>query len=365
MKVLLILIIVLRIDLIGSSRYHGGLLTYEVFNSSESKVEILLTQTFLFNSTDVYCNETMISDRSLLFADKIKCIRNCTQSITFNESTSIDLNCDEYSESFDIAVGRYSQLMTFDKDSYLWIGSQNGLWHELSLPGVNGMNARWSLSILINLKCRPDGQLNELPFLEPIFPMSIPLGIEQMILLPIDDIENDDIRCRFANSTLKECGDVCYPSSLPNGTELLSNCTLKITGMNENDWYAVTMIVEDFLNRSSHEPLGSISVQFLIHVQNETICNASILNGYMEIDYDEDDQCDFVLVGISYSFLFYAEISCSDARIIREIRILSSLNLTKSELEQTASSKWTIYVDWTPTIEEIGLQTVCAIAIDR
>ena len=41
---------------------------------------------------------------------------------------------------------------------------------------------------------------------------------------------------------IDECGDICYPSSLPNGTSL-SNCTITFKGMRAGTWYAVAIQV--------------------------------------------------------------------------------------------------------------------------
>jgi hypothetical protein len=41
---------------------------------------------------------------------------------------------------------------------------------------------------------------------------------------------------------IDECGDICYPSSVPNGTTL-SNCTLTFTGLKSGTWYAVAIQV--------------------------------------------------------------------------------------------------------------------------
>jgi hypothetical protein len=41
---------------------------------------------------------------------------------------------------------------------------------------------------------------------------------------------------------IDECGGICYPSSVPNGTSL-SNCTLSFDGLVPNTWYAVAIQV--------------------------------------------------------------------------------------------------------------------------
>ena len=42
---------------------------------------------------------------------------------------------------------------------------------------------------------------------------------------------------------IDECGGICYPNSVPNGTTL-SNCTLSFTGLKPNTWYAVSLQVK-------------------------------------------------------------------------------------------------------------------------
>ena len=43
---------------------------------------------------------------------------------------------------------------------------------------------------------------------------------------------------------IDECGGICHPSSVPNGS-VLSNCTLTLTGLRANTWYAVAIQVKD------------------------------------------------------------------------------------------------------------------------
>ena len=47
---------------------------------------------------------------------------------------------------------------------------------------------------------------------------------------------------------IDECGSICYPSSVPNGTSL-SNCTLSFKGLVPNTWYAVAIQVNTIVNR--------------------------------------------------------------------------------------------------------------------
>jgi hypothetical protein len=49
---------------------------------------------------------------------------------------------------------------------------------------------------------------------------------------------------------IDECGGICFPSSMPNGT-ILSNCTLFFQGLVPNTWYGVAIQVSAFVNAIS------------------------------------------------------------------------------------------------------------------
>lgn len=45
---------------------------------------------------------------------------------------------------------------------------------------------------------------------------------------------------------IDECGDICYPGSVPNDT-ILSNCKVTFTGLRANTWYAIALQVSKLL----------------------------------------------------------------------------------------------------------------------
>ena len=58
-------------------------------------------------------------------------------------------------------------------------------------------------------------------------PGTLPTTVSYLIRQPVD-----------------ECGTVCYPSNVPNGT-VLNNCALTFTGLVPDRWYAITLQVND------------------------------------------------------------------------------------------------------------------------
>ena len=119
---------------------------------------------------------------------------------------------------------------------------KNGNWRELSLPVGIGIAGGWSFLSLIDLRLRANGKFNNPPTSTIISPVEIPVGVAQLIPIPVFDPDNDYVQCRFAQG-VQECGSVCYPDSLPVGSKLYTNCTLFITGSNVNDWYAAAIVV--------------------------------------------------------------------------------------------------------------------------
>ncbi len=113
----------------------------------------------------------------------------------------------------------------------------------MSLPTGSGSSNTWSIACTIDLIIRSDtGKINTPPVATMISPIYIPVGKRTSLFIPTIDGDNDIVRCRFGNSTT-ECQSVCPPSSLPNNTVIISNCTLFITGANVSDWYAITLQV--------------------------------------------------------------------------------------------------------------------------
>ena len=242
---------------INATHFEGGTITYKVLNTSGSTVSILLTQTYVYDYTKIYCNNSMILNQApkLLFASpylednsKVLCIENCTQSGGY-VAPSVVSYCTDYSVGLGITVGQRSDVINITNGSYFLVAYQSISWRPLSLPAGSGsLNTTWSISCLINLQMRSDGSgYNHPPVSTIISPIYIPVGIQQVILVPTIDADNDQVRCRFANGT-NECGIPCPPASLPNGTTLFSNCTLLITGAKVNDWYAVTIEVSTIYN---------------------------------------------------------------------------------------------------------------------
>lgn len=220
-------------------------------------------------------------------------------------------------------------------------------------------NAKWNMTTTIDIRPRSDnGLINTPPTASVFSPYGIPYNIATQIIIPTMDIDGDDVRCRWSTSQL-ECGDVCYPKVIPSPTSISSNCILTITGTSPTAWYCAAIQVEDFLNTTTSQPLSSISVQFLIYVYVPRNCSSPTLSSSLI--------CEDVQVGVPYQFTYIAINSCGASSNISDIAIQSFTGIVQNPLIDVNSNKttYTMLVTYTPVSSQIGVQVLCARAIDE
>jgi len=232
-----------------AAHFQGGTISYKIANYTNLTASIRISQTYIYVYPTIYCNNSYILNQSPKLdmtgrgenGQYLNCTANCT-TLGGYMSVPLDPYCTDYSSVMNIAIGERSDIVNVSIGSYFVVSFASNNWRPLSLPVGNGAALSWSLSCTINLQLRPNGALNNAPVAAIISPIYIPVGIQQTIFIPTIDADNDQVRCRFAVGA-DECAGVCPPGSLPNGTTILSNCTLFITGTNVGDWYAVATMV--------------------------------------------------------------------------------------------------------------------------
>jgi hypothetical protein len=236
-----------------------------------------------------------------------------------------------------------------------------GYYRLLALSaGGTDSSAHWNITATIDIRPRTDnGLINTPPIANVISPYGIPYNITTQIIIPTMDVDGDDVRCRWSNSTL-ECGDVCFPQAIPVTTTLSSNCILTITGNTMIGWYCASIQVEDFLNTStSLQPMSSTPLQFLIYVYTPKNCSTPILTS--------PSTCVGVQVGIPSTLSYTVINSCGASSNISDIAIQSFTGIVQGPLVSITPNK-TIYamnITYTPLASQVGLQILCAAALDK
>ncbi len=236
-----------------------------------------------------------------------------------------------------------------------------GYYRSLILSnGTNFTAAHWSITATIDIRPRADdGLINTPPSATVMSPYGIPCNITTQIIIPTMDVDGDDVRCRWSNSS-SECGNVCYPLTTPIGTTLSSNCTLTITGTSVGAWYCASIQVEDFLNTStSLPPMSSTPIQFLIYVYKSKNCSNPTLKS--------PSTCVGAQVGHPTTVTLTAINSCGSSSNISSIAIQTFSGIVEGPLVLITPNK-TVYamnITYTPLAYQVGLQILCATALDK
>ena len=166
--------------------------------------------------------------------------------------------------------------------------------------------------------------------------------------------------CRWAQNTsqLDECGDVCQMA--PGSTLDNDNCmlTFNSTGKTVGQYYAVTLMVEDFLDPNTYTPFSKVPIQFLIHIVASPACPLK-----PTISTNLSD-CTAIQVGVSFSFTLTIDQGCPGTTL-KDVFTMPPLYMYKQGIVSVSSTRWTVTETWIPDQLQLGSQVFCAVATDR
>ncbi|CAF1104328.1 unnamed protein product [Adineta ricciae] len=353
---------------VESRHFLGGTISWKVLNNenqTSSSVPVTFTQSYQWKESATYCNQSLIFVYPPVSVnpDILQCVSPTslcggyttlsTQGYCMDSSLISDTRSSYILHTENITVG-----------SKFCVAFQNMNWMVLQAPSCNTScplsSAGWSIGSCIDLTIRLGGFVNTSPVANMISPVKVPVNSTTNIKIPVLDADNDILRCRWAKKTsaLDECGDVC-------GTILGSqldrdNCVLSFnsTGKTVGDFFAVTLMVEDFPNATSNTSLSSVPIQFLIEIVASPLCvSKPMINLNLS-------QCVAIQVGMRYNFTVIIDQGCPNTSVIDLITV-SPLYMSKSSPVQIGSNhQWSVSYTWIPTVEQIGPQIYCAMAID-
>ncbi|CAF2977539.1 unnamed protein product [Rotaria sp. Silwood2] len=237
---------------VDASHFLGGTIIWSPLNSSATgtSVSIIITQIYSWTWELAKCTISNIANGEQVpitssyngMRNKLNCISNCATGATGYSAPLIWHFCTDASSVQGSSVGRRSDIINVGQNSDFIVAFADNAWRPLVISSA----AAWSIASRLNLKLRANNSVyNSAPVATMMSPINIPVGIAQVIQVPIGNADGDTIRCRWSNGT-NECGDVCPPSSLPNNTIIYPNCTIVITGRTARDWFAVALMVRMF-----------------------------------------------------------------------------------------------------------------------
>ncbi|CAF1159584.1 unnamed protein product [Rotaria sordida] len=360
--IILLLFVLICSTCINATHFYGGTITWMPIDSytNSSSVDITITQTYSWSYPVISCttNVPVSSGRS---NTNLTCIANCSNDGGYsNAPISILTDCTSYSDTLGTISSTRSINITLNASASFYIAYTGSSWRNLYSASTSGLS--WSVVSLINLHLRSDGIINTPPVSNVLSPQYVIENTTTLIDIPISDVNiGDNVRCRWAvnqgSGSIDECSSICYSSSLPSGTTL-SNCTLSFTGLVPNTCYPVALQVEDFINKTSTDPMSSVPVQFLICVKTTPSC--TILPVIISLT-----DCLNVQVGVTTNFTLYIMNLCNSSATITEVIIsqaISSMTVGTLTNSTTNTSLSYISLTWTPQSSQIGTQELCVYA---
>ena len=204
---------------------------------------------------------------------------------------------------------------------------------------------RWNISTTFSLATRPDtGEINSSPRVASFPYLYLLEGYYHTIPLVVSDPDNDNVRCRWANST--ECLSVC--NSIPGAILDPNSCTIRYLADNGIGLKAVAIMIEDFLP-SSFVPLSSVAHQFLVYVVDsfQFSCRSQPL-----LITPLQGKCINIPPNTAFTDQLIARSGCSNTTIT-SFQIIAPIGTSKGELQQIGgTNNYYINIAWTPTANQ-------------
>ena len=207
------------------------------------------------------CNSTHVAN-SVLFSSNGGKIINCQYGCSGTIISPISYVCTYFSVEDDWSFGEYHKTYLFnsvsDKNTVtIGTASTNCNWIKEAGDG------NWNISTTFSLAIRADtGKINSSPRVLPTPPLRLQQGCSYTIPLAISDPDTDTVRCRWAVG--RECMSIC--NRFPGAVLDSNSCTITYTANNGTGIKAVAIMIEDYAPVSSHHPLSSVALQFLVLV---------------------------------------------------------------------------------------------------
>ncbi|XP_052280448.1 sushi, von Willebrand factor type A, EGF and pentraxin domain-containing protein 1-like [Dreissena polymorpha] len=304
-------------------------------------------------SSHYYCDDTIISNRTLIGTDSMTCFSGCTGNVG-----SLQFLCTDYNTgNDDWTTGRNTitytpgvTAFTFGYTGCCWISTL-----------VYGKDSSWQFQATVDMSVRNDTELiNRSPTVEMAPIVVLLSGCTYTIQLPVGDVDGDIVRCRWA-STTNECAGVC--NAIPGATINQTQCSITYSAYTVG-YYAVAVQIEDFRSQISTIPLSSIPLQFLVHVISCTNCTCDSAPEFVS-PTPRSDECYAIKVGDQ----FQVSITARSKYILRSVTTITAIGMRRSTATQSTDGTWNyifVNITWAPTASDGGRDhSLCFYATDN
>lgn len=356
------------LSVVAASHFRGGLIYWKTVgpvNATSGLVPVEITQRFGWRrdySPETHCDDHVISAGNLTGASgDLVCQSGCP--ISGKTLSSVQVYCTDYSVSNNWMVGERSYVVWLPISGDVVTASFTGRkWIQLAHPVLAGGSAAWEVRTTFNLNAtssRTTGNASPVSKMSPVINMFH--GCSYTVIIPAVDPDGDTMRCRWADSTLGECSDVCM--SLPGADIDTDRCTIEYNATGALGVYAVAIQIDDFASATDTQPISSMPLQFLVNVSRTQIaCDA---RPQFVPPTEDDGTCIAIPANATYVGLLVAQSSGPAAHIV-DITTQSPAGMTKSQLmNDIGDNEWRVNIKWTPSASQAGVNLLCFVAVEN
>ena len=347
------------LSLVRGNHFFGGRISWQAVQPNTtnfSSIQIKLRQVYSWYDSLDKCGYSSISGRYLHALD---------DTISRLTNISVSGKCISYDINIPFITAESIETLMYSWNSTMILFYDGSTWSSSLLN-----NSQSKIATFINLKTRNDSErINSSPITSMPSVITIPLNTQQVIRIPMIDIDRDIVKCRRAikNSTyyhiiVDECGGICQ--TLPNArlitsSNLDNNCTL-IINISTVGYYAIAIQIEDFMPSAPYYRLSSIPLQVVIRGISYSCYSPAIIG---QID---NDATIVVFPNTPFSTSIIAKTGCNQTKITKFSSDMLPLGVTStSSVIRQNVSIYSMIFTWTPTVDQIGTkQLYCTIAID-
>ena len=351
------------ISTVQTSHFRGGYLSWETILSNATNatmVTINLLQTYSWTYTKYPCS-SLVGD-----SDSLTCISsNCSNYVS--SMTTTQASCISYDVGLDISTGQSITPLTLLAGSQLILKYRSNTW----LPLVQSTSIYYGLITFIDLRVRSDnGRINSSPTSTMTALVTVLTNSQQILRIPMADIDSDIIKCRWANDSsviantaVDECEGVC--SNIPGAqlytsSNMDNNCSLVFTAA-LSGYYVVALQIEDYMPSAPNgAALSSIPLQFIVQALSIS-CNQSSIIGQLA-----DGTTVQVVPNQNFSVSIIAQAGCNTTSVNRFLTMTApSGTVNTTGVISLGSLLYSMVFMWTPTVSQIGsTQLYCTVAVD-
>jgi hypothetical protein len=343
--------------------FRGGYLSWQTVSpnvTNATMITINIEQTYSWTYTRYPCG-SLVGDAAYLVCISSNC------SNYQNNTVTIQAPCISYDIGLDISTGQSITPVTLLAGSQLILTYSSSNWLTL----VQSTSLLYGLVMSVNLTVRSDnGRINSSPTSTMAAVVTVLVNVQQILRIPMADIDSDIVKCRWANKTsligntlVDECQGVCQDipgAQLFTTSNTENNCSLIFTTVSVG-YYVVALQIEDFMPTAPDgPPLSSTPLQFLVSTLNIS-CNQPSIIGQLT-----DGTTVEVEANNTFSVSIIAQAGCNTTSINRFLTIiLPSGTANTTTVTSLGSLLYSIMFIWTPTNDQIGTtQLFCTVAID-